>query len=137
MSKTRPTPTLADADGATTHFQSLLDRDHLSSWSVVVVCCDDQVRPTQQWHVVDCAPDASPSECAAVLDNLLWEVEPGPAVAGLALGLTRPGGEEVQPYDRTWFRAYHRICHHRGFMTYGVYTVTRTGTRPVHIDDAA
>jgi len=49
----------------------------------------------------------------------------------------RPGGEEVQPYDRTWFRAFHRICHQLALTPYGVYTVTRTGARPVHIDDAA
>jgi len=137
MSKARRTPTLADAAEATAHFRAVIDRGRLSTWTVLVVCCDADARPTSQWHVVGCAADATPSECGAVLDDLVGRAEYGPPVTGLALGLTRPGGEEVQPYDRTWFRAYRRVCHQRGLTPYGVYTVTRSGARPVHIDDAA
>jgi hypothetical protein len=131
------TPTLADPDQAQAHFRALIDRGQLASASALVVCCDAEGRPTSHWHVVGCDPDAAPSECTAVLQELLNRSEQGPSVRGLALGLTRPGGEEVQPYDRMWFRALHRVCHHRGLTSYGVYTVTRTGARPVSIDDAA
>ena len=137
MSKPQRIPNLADAEEAEAHFQAVIDRDHLSTTTVLVVWCDGDARPTSHVHVIGCTPDASPSECTEVLDRLLTRVEGGPEFVGLALGLTRPGGEEIQPYDRTWFRALYRICHQRGLTPYGVYTVTRAGARSVHIDDAA
>jgi hypothetical protein len=137
MTKTRRTSTVADADAANAHFRAVIDRDQLTSASALVVFCDDQARPTNQWHILDCDVDPTPSECGGVLNELISRLADGPAPTGLALGLTRAGGEEVQPYDRAWFRGYHRICHLRGLTPYGVYIVTRIGARPVHIDDAA
>jgi hypothetical protein len=137
MSTSPRIPVLADAGQAEAHLRAMIDPDHLSSPTVLVVGCDGGARPTSHVEVVDCDLDAAPSECAEVLDRLLYRMEDGPPVMGLALGLTRPGGEQVQAYDRTWFRAFHRICHQRGLTPYGVYTVTRTGARPVHLDDAA
>ncbi len=137
MSMPPRSPYLADADQAEAHFRAMIDRDHLASPTMLLICCDAAARPTSHVHVVGCAVDASPTECSEVLDRLLVRMPDWPPVAGLALGLTRPGGEEVQPYDRTWFRAYHRICHQRGLTPYGVYIVTRGGARPVHVDDAA
>jgi hypothetical protein len=137
MSKSRRIPNLADAAEATAHLRLVIDREHLSARTVLVVCCDANAEPIHHWHVLGCIANPTPSECSAVLDDLVGRAEEGPPVTGLALALTRPGGEEIQPYDRTWFRAYHRICHHRGLTPYGVYTVTRSGARPVHIDDAA
>jgi hypothetical protein len=137
MPKERRIPTLADPAEAIAHLRAVIDRDHLATWTALVVCCDARGRPTDHWHVVGCAAEATPSECGAVLDDLVGRSEDGPAGMGLALGLTRPGGEEVQPYDRAWFRAYHRVCHQRRLTPYGVYTLTRTGARAVHIDDAA
>ena len=139
MSNGRRTPTLTDTEQAQSHFRSVVDRRHLATATALVVCCDSQGHPNAHLHVVDCDVEASPSDCTALLDELLSRVEGevGPMVSGLAIGLTRPGGEEVQPYDRTWFRAFYRVCHQRGLTPYGVYTVTRAGARPVHIDDAA
>ncbi len=137
MSKARRIPTLSDPREAEAHFTSAIDQSRLATPTVLVVCCDDQARPIHQWHVLGVDPDATPSECGCVLDDLVDRAEHEAPVAGLALGLTRPGSEQVQPYDRTWFRALYRICHQRGLSPFGVYTVTRAGARPLHIDDAA
>lgn len=130
-------PTLSDPDEAQAHFRSAIDASQLATTTALVVCCDAHAQLIHQWHVLDVDLGASPSECAAVLDSLVSQAEDDARVAGLALGLTRPGSEQVQPYDRTWFRALYRICHQRGLTPYGVYTVTRAGARPMHIDDAA
>lgn len=133
------TVSLTDPGQAEGHFRAMLDRRHLGSPTVLVVCCDHLGRPIHHVHVVDCDLDASPSECAVVLDELLERVgrDDGWRPHGLALGLTRPGAEQVLAYDRAWFRALYRVCHRRGLTPHAVYTVTRAGARPLHIDDAA
>jgi len=137
MSKNQRIPTLTDATEAADHLRAMIDSDQLSRRTVLVVGCDPRARPVAHWHLLDCAEDATPSDCSVVLGELVTRLELDSAIDGLVLGLTRPGGEEVQPYDRMWFRAYRRICHHRALRPYGAYLVTRAGARPVHIDDAA
>jgi hypothetical protein len=138
MSSLRRIVTLTNPEHARDHVRTLIDPGCLGSATALVVWCDDRGRPTQHLHVLECDMDAAPSQCAQVLD-MLWDeaTRSGSPPSGIALGLTRPGDEQVQPYDRSWFRALHRVSHQRGLATYGAYVVTREGTRPLHIDDAA
>ena len=137
MTDVRRIPNLSNATEAADHLQTMIAPDQLSQRTALVVGCGPRARPTGHWHLVGCADEATPSECAAVLAELVARLELDSPVHGILVGLTRPGGEEVQPYDRAWFRAYHRTCHQAGLTPYGVYTVTRGGARAVQIDDAA
>lgn len=87
--------------------------------------------------VEDCDPDPSPTDCALVLDAALEQHACPRDAAVLVLGLSRPGPLTVQPFDRAWFRALHRVCHGRGFTSGGVYVVGPLGVRALHVDDAA
>lgn len=139
MSRAQSTPRLTDPGEVEEHLRAAVDSRHLGTATALVICCDSDARPLAHFHVLDCDADASPSECAAVLDELIVGAadEQEPAVGGLVLGLTRQGGDQVQPYDRSWFRALYRVCHRHGLIAFGVYTLTRAGARAVHIDDAA
>lgn len=139
MPRTPVTPRLTDPEDVAEHLRAALDSRHLGTPTALVICGDSAALPVNHFHVVDCDAEASPSECAAVLDELLARAasEDQAAVAGLLIGLTRPGGDQVQAYDRTWLRALHRVCHRYGLTAYGVFTRTRAGVRAVHIDDAA
>jgi hypothetical protein len=139
MSSLRRIVSLANPEQALDHIRSTIDPHCLASPTALVVWCDDRGRPTEHVHILECDLDAVPSQCAEVLDTLLDEAGRGvgPPPGGLALGLTRPGDEHVQPYDRSWFRALHRFSHRRGLTAYGAYVVTRSGARALHIDDAA
>jgi hypothetical protein len=115
------------------------DRRFFGRATALLVCCDDQARPLGHIHLLDCSLDCPASELTDILDTLVERaglIEPTD-LAGLALGLTRPGGDEIQTYDRAWFRALYRVCHRRALAAHGVYLVSRTGVRVVSIDDAA
>lgn len=139
MPKTPDIPRLTDPCEAEDHFRLVIHPDHLGMTTALVICCDDQGRPGTHVQVLDCDASASPSECAEVLDTLLERLGAvvQPSEAGLCLALTRPGGAQVQDYDKAWFRAFHRVCHRRGVIPVGVYVVSRAGIRAVHVDDAA
>lgn len=137
MTTTPRTPALSDSEQARAHISAMTEPDQLTEATVLVVGCDHRAEPVAHLRVVGCDPAATPSQCTAALDELLTRVPGDLSIQGLALGLTRPGGEEVQAYDRVWFRALHRVCVQRGLAAYGVYTVTRVGTRALQIDDAA
>lgn len=139
MSRTPSTPHLTDPEDAEQHLHNVLDVRHVGTPTALVVCGDSAGVPIAHLHVLDCDAEASPTECAAVLDEMLARTAAGEGspVAGLLMGLTRPGGDHVQAYDRAWLRALYRVCHRHGLTAYGVFTVTRTGVREVHIDDAA
>jgi hypothetical protein len=132
-------PRLCDPAQAEHLFEMAVEPRFIGTTTALLVCCDNESHPLGHIHLLDCDLDAPPSELTDVLDHLLGRaamIEPT-TLAGLALALTRPGGDQVQAYDRAWFRALYRICHRRGLTTHGVYIVTRTGARPVTIDDAA
>lgn len=139
MTNTPLPPRLTDPRQAADHLLMMLDRRHLSTPTFMLVGCDVRGHPQFHVHVVDCDTDVSPTLCAEVFDGVIAKYGHAEAtpVAGVVLALTRPGGDEVLPYDRICFRALHRVCHHRGLDAFGVYVVTRMGARPVHIDDAA
>ncbi len=139
MSKEAWIPRLSDPEEAAEHLALSIDRRDLGAATVLLVCCDALAHPVANLHVVNCDLQASPTDNAAVLDMLLDRLAHAghPAPSGLVLGLTRRGGEQVQPYDRAWFRAFYRLCHRRGLVPHGVYVVGRGGARAVHIDDAA
>jgi hypothetical protein len=139
MSSIRGIVSLANPELALDHVRTMIDPGCLGSPTALVIWCDARGHPTEHVHILECDVNAVPSQCAEVLDTLLDEAMrgTGPPPAGIALGLTRPGDEQVQPYDRSWFRALHRVAHQRGLTTYGAYVVMRTGARPLHIDDAA
>ena len=139
MAKTPWIRRLTDPDQAAEHYRLVIDPGDLGRPTALVLCCDDDGYPATHLHLVDCDLDATPSDCAEVLDELLERLEchPHPVYAGVSLGLTRPGGDQVQAYDKAWFRALYRVCHRRGLDALGVYLVSRGTARPVHIDDAA
>ncbi|MDX6298383.1 MAG: hypothetical protein QOI51_2240 [Nocardioidaceae bacterium] len=139
MSNSAWMPRLNDPDQAEDHFRRAVRGGDLTGATALLVCCDTESRPLAHLLVADCDLDASPSENADVLGMLLhaFKRESTPSLAGLALGLTRPGSEQVQHYDRSWFRACYRVCHQRGLVCHGVYVVTRGRARAIHIDDAA
>lgn len=130
---------LSDPDEAEDHFRLAVSGAAIGGATALLVCCDRESRPVAHLLVADCDPDASPSENADVLEMLLqtFTRESTPSLSGLALGLTRPGSEQVMPYDRAWFRACYRVCHQRGLACHGVYVVTGGRARAIHIDDAA
>jgi hypothetical protein len=132
-------PRLTDPHQAQELFTMAVERRFVGTATALLVCCDRLARPLGHIHLQACAVDCSPSELSEILDALVDRagmIEPT-ALAGLALGLTRPGGDQIQPYDRAWFRALYRTCHRRGLDAHGVYLVTRTGARMVTVDDAA
>lgn len=139
MTNTTRTPQLTNPQQAADHFTLMLERRHLSTPTFMLVGCDSRGHPLYHVHVVDCDADMSPTMCAEVFESVLARYGALDAleVAGVALAVTRPGGDEVLAYDRICFRALHRVCHHRGVAAIGVYIVTRSGARAVHIDDAA
>jgi hypothetical protein len=140
MTAMRRDPVLRDPHQAADHLCGLVSPSSYSQYTLMVVTADSASRPVHYIEVVDCSPDPSTSECAAVLDNLLAAVQASPlgaAPRGLLLGVTRPGTETVQSSDRVWFRAFHRVCHTRGVTALGFYIVGSHGARPVQIDDAA
>jgi hypothetical protein len=132
-------PTVADPVEAQTLFQIVIESRFLTEATALLVCADEAGHPLAHIHLVECDPHACPTALAQVLDAVLERLSNAgpPALGSLALGLTRPGDEHVQSYDRAWFKALHRVCHSHGLLAYGVYVVTRTGVRAVHIDDAA
>jgi hypothetical protein len=133
-------PDLSDPHAVAALAEQMADRDDLGAATALIVLCDERWRPRHQVKVVDCDPEPTPSDCDAVLSQVTASrlaVGADWRLAGLAVALTRAGGEEVQPYDRAWLRALHRVCHRSGLRPLGVHVVTRTGTRAVQIDDAA
>ena len=132
-------PRLTDPADAAELYRLTIEPRDLGQPTTLVVCCDSDGHPVANMHLVECDPQPTPSECATVLEEVLARLdsERVTAYAGLSLGLTRPGGEQVQPYDKAWFRAFHRVSHRRGLTALGVYVVSRRGARAVHIDDAA
>jgi hypothetical protein len=132
-------PRLNDPRDAVKHFRFSIQDHDLGTPTVLVVCCDVDARPVMHLHLVGCVLESTPTECADVMDALLerLEGEQHPPYSGLAIGLTRPGGEHVQPYDRAWFKAFFRVCHRRALEAHGVYVVGRAGARAVQFDDAA
>jgi hypothetical protein len=140
MTARRRRPQLREPRQAADHLCRLVSPEAYAQHTLLVVTADTDTRPLHHIEVVDCAPDPSTSECACVLDNLLAAVAAeaeGSAAHGLLLAITRPGSGAVQPCDRVWFRAFHRVCHARGIVPLGCYIVGRHGARPIHIDDAA
>lgn len=134
----RHPPRLDEAEQAKEHVAIVCNPRHFASHTFVLILCDARAEPLLHVEVVDCDPDAGPTECSTVLDNLLFESFPATTdVRGVVLALTRPGDEGVQAIDRTWFRAFHRTCHARRLRPLGVYVVGTHGARPVQIDDAA
>jgi hypothetical protein len=132
-------PRLSDPRQAQAVAELAFDPAYIGTPSAILICCDDESRPVGHIHLMHCQLESSPSELTEVLDALVdraREIESG-YLGGLALALTRPGGDEVQAYDRAWFRALYRICHYRGLSAHGVFIVTRTGARQVTMDDAA
>lgn len=131
--------TFADSKQARDLFRLAIEPRFLAEASALVVCTDKQGFGVAHSHVVHCDPTEGPSRLAELLDSVVDRVEHvvGEPVGGLALGVTRPGDEQVQDFDRAWFRAMHRTCHRRQLVPYGVYVVCRAGVRAVHIDDAA
>jgi hypothetical protein len=140
MTAIRRDPLLRDPHHAADHLCDLVSPSSYSQHTLLVVTADSDSRPVHHIEVVDCSPDPSTSECAAVLDNLLaavTKVPPGTAPCGLLLAVTRPGSETVLSNDRVWFRAFHRVCHARAITPLGLYIVGPHGARPVQIHDAA
>jgi hypothetical protein len=132
-------PRLSDPQQAERLFEMAVEPRFLATATALLVCCDATSRPLGHIHMLDCDLDPPTSELTEILDHLLdraAEIEPT-ALAGLALALTRPGDASVSAYDRAWFRAFHRICTRLGLAQHGVYIVTRSGVRPVTVDDAA
>lgn len=135
-------PQLGDPRQAAGHLDLLVSPRHYRQRTLFVVTADRHCRPVHHIEVVDCTPDASASECATVLDNLVGALASGPDGSVsiphcLLLAVTRPGGEAVQSTDQAWFRAFHRVCHARGIRPLGVYIVGVHGTRAITVDDAA
>lgn len=129
---------LDDTRQAREHLALVCNPRNFASHTLLLVLCNSRAEPLLHVEVVDCDPDAGPTDCSTVLDNLLFEsCDSDTGLHGLALALTRPGGERVQAIDRTWFRAFHRTCHARGLRPLGVYVVGAHGARLVQIDDAA
>jgi hypothetical protein len=140
MTAMRRDPLLHDPRHAADHLCGLVSPSSYSQYTLLVVTADSDSRPVHHIEVVDCSPDPSTSECAAVLDNLLAAVDAvplGTVPCGLLLAVTRPGSKTIQSSDRVWFRAFHRVCHARGITALGFYIVGPHGARPVQIDDAA
>lgn len=132
-------PRLIDLDQAQRLLTMAIDPQYLGTPTALMLCCDAQSRPLGHIHLLRCALDCAPSDLSEILDSLVERaglLEPTD-LAGIALALTRPGGNEIQPYDRAWFRALYRVCHRRRLTPIGVYVVTRSGARAVTIDDAA
>jgi hypothetical protein len=138
MTATRHRPFLRRPSEAADHLYNLVTPSAYDQHTLLAVTADGDSRPVHHIEVVDCSPEPSTSECATVLDNLLAAVTGphGAAPAGLVLAVTRPGDSTVQPVDRVWFRAFHRVCHVRGTTPLGFYLVGPYGARPVQIDDA-
>jgi hypothetical protein len=113
----------------------LLRREH----TLFVVTTDADDAPIDHFAVLDSLAEISASEGATALANLAARSadRAGVSPTGLLLALTRPGDETVQPLDRVWFRAFHRVCHARAYRPLGVYIVAAHSVRPVQIDDAA
>jgi hypothetical protein len=132
-------PRLDDQDQAEDLFLLAIDRRFLGTPTALLVCCDADARPLAHAHLVECDLAPTPSALSDVLQAVLDRLEFAgtPEVAGVSVGLTRPGGEQIQHYDKTWFRAVHRVCHRRGLVVHGVYVVSPVGARAIHIDDAA
>jgi hypothetical protein len=138
---TAPTyrPRLSDPRQAERLFEMAVEPRYLTEATALLVCCDATSRPLGHIHMLDCDLDPPASELTEILDHLLdraADIE-AVALAGLALALTRPGDLTVSAYDRSWFRAFHRICSRLRLASHGVYIVTRSGVRPVTMDDAA
>jgi hypothetical protein len=132
-------PRLSEPSQAEKLFEAAVEDRHLAAWTALLVCCDASERAVGHVHLLDCDPVAPASELTEILDTLMERLplSATPRICGLCLGLTRPGNETVQQYDRAWFRALHRLCARRALKPYGVYVVTRTGVRTVSMDDAA
>lgn len=139
MTTPRNHPRLDDPRQAAEHFGHVCNPHNFGEYTLMVAWCDIEGTPLHHQEIVDCDPDAGPSDCTTVLTNLVAMADDADRCvpAGLALALTRPGGEHIQPLDRTWFRAFRRTCHTQGLTPFGVYLVGPYGVRPVHIDDAA
>ncbi len=140
MKAPRRLPRLRDPQQAAHHLADIVNPRFYARHTLLVVLCGPGSEPTHHLEVVECPDEPTPSSCADVLDNILTMVLDDPATSpttGLALAITRPGSEQVQPLDRVWFRALHRVCHTRGLLAHGVYVVGSHGARAIHIDDAA
>ncbi|MDQ3485129.1 MAG: hypothetical protein M3445_06925 [Actinomycetota bacterium] len=138
MKPLRRQPRLDDTAQAREHLALVCNPRHFASHTFLLILCDVRAEPLLHVEVVDCDPDAGPTDCSTVLGNLLFDsCGATTGVHGVALALTRPGDEGVQAIDRTWFRAFHRTCHARRLRPLGVYVVGVHGARPVQIDDAA
>jgi hypothetical protein len=140
MTPARPDPLLCEPRQAADHLCNLVSPAAYSQHTLLVVTADPAGRPVHHIEVVDCEPEPTTSDCACVLDNLLAAVaasRDGASAHGLLLAVTRPGNDTVQPCDRVWFRAFHRVCHARGIAALGCYVVGAHGARAIQIDDAA
>jgi len=138
MLSPRRHPRLDDPAQAREHLALVCNPRHFNAHTFLLVLCDGLAEPLLHIEVVGCDPGAGPTDCTTVLDNLLFESCGGtPGLHGVALAMTRPGDEGVQPIDRVWFRAFHRLCHARRLRPLGVYVVGAHGARPIQIDDAA
>lgn len=138
MTVRHPAPILRNPRQAADHLALVVDPRLYASHSLLVVACAADSTPLINLEIVDCSRDPSPSECALVLDNVVLTLAEAQSMpAGLVLALTRPGSDAIQSVDRTWFRAFHRVCHARRVVGHGVYVVGSHGARAIHIDDAA
>jgi hypothetical protein len=139
MTTVRRIPRLSLPRHAVDHLIAMVDPLWHQRHTLLVVTTDADDSPVDHFAVVDSSADVSASEGAAVLTSLAVRSAgiAGAAPSGLLLALTRPGDEAVQPLDRIWFRAFHRVCHTRGYRPLGVYIVGGHGVRSVQIDDAA
>ena len=136
----KPAPTtLDDVALAEALFRRAIEPRFLAEATALIVCTDRHGHPEAHVHVVQCDPGEGPSRLAEVLDAVLDRFERRTAhpVGGVCVAVTRPGDEQVQAYDRAWFQATHRVCHRRRVVAYGVYVVSRTSVRAIHVDDAA
>lgn len=139
MIETTSLPRLDRPQQAEEHLRFILSDQYLDAPTVLIVACDGHARPIYAVHVVECELDVTPTEGAAVLDNVFRTLVEAdlPVIEGLCLALTRPGGEATTAYDKAWFRALHRVSAQRGVSAVGLHVVTRTSMRTVHHDDAA
>ena len=139
MSSNVRRPRLCEPGAAQALFELAVEPRFIGTATALLVCCDSTSRPLHHVHLLNCTLDSPATDLTAILDALIDRVLDGDPtqIGGVALALTRPGGDQIQPSDRTWFRAFFRLCHLRGLAAHGVYVVTRSGARVVTVDDAA
>jgi hypothetical protein len=128
----------ADARHAAARLADLLRVRIGAPLPTVGICVHDPAgRSVGDVVIEKCDPDPAPSDCSGVLDAAVHDLDTDRRAALVVLGLTRPGPLSVQPFDRAWFRALHRVCHSRGLSVGAVYVVGRHEVRTLQIDDAA